>query len=287
MSKSRPRSAAAQVPVSEYRDYKEYLARIFAQIKADEGKYSYGQFAEDLGFSRSNVIWLVIVGKRRLTPLTCNRIVEALGLSNEARRYFALLVKHNNARSAKQREKYMEKLLALKSAELPSPEERDKLEYFGEWYYPVIREMVRMPEFRPDPQSIAAQLYGRLMPKEILGALDLLKRLSLVKTDENSGRLTQEGGQIEPNRLVEKLAAIRYHETMLDIAKESINRIEPERRDFNALTVCISDETAAKLKALIYDFCSKIMELENSQSQHGDQIYQLNIQLFPFTKKNR
>ena len=101
---------------------------------------------------------------------------------------------------------------------------------------------------------------------------------------ETEKKYKQIGGQIKPDRKVGKIAALRFHEKMLDIAKESLIRVPPSRRDYNVLTVCVSDETSQKIKKLIHELCEKIFELEKLENNEANQVFQVNIQLFPFTK---
>ena len=284
MNKAQLKEAAKEIGITHYLDYKEILQRIFEVLKNKDAHYSFVQFAEDLGFSRSNVIWLVMSGRRKLTALTGQRVIAALGLSGVDRRYFTTLIKHNNTRDQGRRDKYVEQLLAFKRAELPSTHEQQQLEYYAEWYYPLLREMTGMQEFRADPAWLASKIYGKLLPKEILGALDLLQELGLIEFDEENQRFVQTGGQVRIHQLAGKMAAVCYHEKMLEITKESITRVPAERRDYNVLTLCVSDETAEQLKVLIHEFCERALALEKEKSASADQVFQLNVQLFPFTK---
>ena len=287
MSRVILKKATQDIKVTMFLDYKEYLASLFNYVKSNASPYSYTQFAEDLGFSHSNVIWLVITGRRKLSDSGIQRIVYSLGLSGIDRRYFSVLVHHNNARLGAVRDKFQIQLFELKTKELESPEEQEKLEYFAEWYYPVLREMTGTAAFKSDPTWISENIYGKLLPKEITYALKLLEKLKLIAFSPEKGRYEQVGGQIKPDRKVGKMASVRFHEKMLDIAKESITRVPQARRDFNAMTICVSDETADKIKELTQEFCKKILEIEQDDLNHADQVYQLNIQLFPFTKKSK
>ncbi len=286
MNRPELKKARKEIKVTAFLDYKEYLASLYQSQKSNMRSYSYAQFAEDLGFSKSNVIWLVITGRRKLSGQAVQRILDVLGLSGIERKYFITLVHHNNARLGSVREKYQEQLFDLKTKELLIPDEQEKLEYFGEWYYPVIREMMGSGEFRADPAWIASKLYGKLLPKEIIFSIRLLEKLGLIVYDQDKGRYIQAGGQIKPDRKVGKMASVRFHEKMLDIAKESITRVPSSRRDYNALTLCISEESANKVRELVREFCEKVFELEKNALGQGeaDQVYQLNVQLFPFTK---
>jgi uncharacterized protein (TIGR02147 family) len=82
---------------------------------------------------------------------------------------------------------------------------------------------------------------------------------------------------------VELMAAIRYHQKMIEAAKEAIAKIPPERRDINAITITIGHNDFVRAIEILHDAIKKILQLE-ANSQLRTDVYQLNIQLFPFTK---
>jgi uncharacterized protein (TIGR02147 family) len=267
----------------DYSHYRDYLAAVYQDIKKVYPSYSYSQFAEDLGFSYSNVVWLIINGRRKMSQKAADRILNHIKFTGPHRRYFLALMQHNNASQPQAREKYLQTLLEIKHEVLPDNDDQSRLEYFSEWYFPIIREMAGLSYFRSDPQWIAEQLYMKVRPKQVSHALTLLERLGLIQWDENKGRHIQTGGQIRPDRKVGTLAAIRFHEKMCELAREAVTRVPTHQRDLNALTIRLSSENAAKAAEILFEACRQIFELENAQasSQSSEErIYQLNMQLF-------
>ena len=120
-----------------YLDYRDYLRALYLAIKKHREKYSYTQFAEDLGFSKTNVIYLMIIGKRPLTLRSAQRISQSLGFSELRKRYFELLVRFQNSRNAKEREDHFRELLTVRSSTMSPVDTKTQLEVFTEWYHPV------------------------------------------------------------------------------------------------------------------------------------------------------
>ena len=48
--------AASQVTIFDFLECRDYLEAIYRGIKTNRNSYSYKKFAEDLGFSHSNVV---------------------------------------------------------------------------------------------------------------------------------------------------------------------------------------------------------------------------------------
>lgn len=241
-----------------------------------------------MGFPKTNALWLVISGRRKLSPKTTERILKALGFKNTHRRYFLALVHHNNASKASEREKYLQEMLDIKSQSIPQHEDKEKLEYFSQWYYPVIREMVGTTWFQSDPQWIADQLYMKIMPKQAAYALELLEKLGLISWDETLSRHVLTGGQVHPTRQVGPIASIRYHEKMCEIARDSVTRVPASLRDLNALTVRLKPSDVELIKTRIIELCQDIFQMEeNSKGSEDELVYQLNMQVFPLLTPKR
>jgi len=274
---------AQNIDVTHFLHYKEYLSAIYNHIKASSDSYSYLLFSEDLGFTKTNVSWLFITGRRSLTPIATKKISDAVGLKKDERKYFQHLIKYNKARVSADRENHFKKLMELKSKLLDSKESKQALEYFSEWFHPVIREMTNLKGFKAKPEWVKNRLINKLLPKQIKESLVLLEQLGLIKYNNDTGDFESSGESITPEREVEKLAAVRFHQKMIEIAKESLTRVPRERREINALTVSISPEVFEQIKPLIYKLFEEILELENACKDKED-VYQLNVQLFPFTK---
>ena len=275
------------VKVMDYFHYRDYLRDLYHEAKHRDAHYNYVQFAEDLCFPGENVIRLTIAGNRNLSIKGANRITEAIGLTGPERRYLLALVKYNNARLQVDRDKFLRDLLAIKSLFLSSNAERRKLEYLSEWYFPVIREMCMMPDFEPNATWISTRLYAKLLPKQIKECLKKLESLGLIVFDQTRQRFVRSSEQILPERTVNEIAMVRFHQTMLEIAKESISRVEEDRIDVNAITVCISEETAMIMREKLHQFCKEMLDMERLSGPAPGQIYQINVQLFPFTRVER
>lgn len=282
-AKTRILLAVDRLPVTNFLSYREYLLKIYEFIKQGDPSYSYVQLGEDLGFSRSNVLWLVIVGRRRMSPRASERLIKALGLTGTDRRYFETMRSQNNARRTDEREASFSALMNIKSESVTTTRSQNVLEYFSDWYHPVIRELVGLDDFLSEAGWINDRLVVKLMPLQILKSLELLDRLGLISYDRKAGRHRQTGGQIRPDREVERMASVRFHQKMCDMAREAVTRVPASRREMNSLTIRVNDEVAMKASEILYKACEQIMKLE-SESKTGDQIYQINVHLFPFTK---
>src|SRR5690606_24621801 len=162
-----------------------------------------------------------------------------------------------------------------KTQKLQAPSQQNELEYFAEWYHPIIRELVGLKDFSDDPEWIQKKLVFNITPKQIKASLDLLQKLNLIAYDSEAKRLVQTGGQVNLDREVSKIAAVRYHQKICEIAKESITKVPSTRRDFNAMTLNLTEEAAMRLSEKLYKVCEEVMQYE-TEVKNPDQVFQVN-----------
>ena len=283
-----PQEILDRIRIVDFFDYRDYLKSIYQELKKIKKPYSYQFFAEDLGFSATNVIRLVIVGKRKLSLKSANTIVTSLGLNHEPRKYFLALVKYANVRTAASKKEIFQRLLLLKQRCLEEKNDEVKLKYFSKWYIPAIREMLRMDDFSFDHEWIANNLRESIQAKEIEQSINVLREIGVITPDFSVARKNkiQDIPVVLPaDRTANYYSIIEYHQQMLKVAANSLLSVPKEDREFNSLTICVSKGTQKKIKGLIRKFCQEILELEE-QSQDRTSVEQLNIQFFPLTKGN-
>lgn len=273
-------SSCESLNITRFISYREFLKKLYHTAKEQITSYSYYKFAEDLTFSKSNVIWLTITGKRKLTKKSGEKIAKSLNFNSMEKNYLYLLIDYNNTSRPDLREDIFQKIVELSQSRNPS----ERLEYFSEWYHPVIREMTGLDDFQSDPQWVCSKLCVRVLPKQVKESLLLLEELNLIEYDAVLGRHVRTDEQILPDRETQNFALVRYHQKMSEIARDSLVKVEEKRRDYNAVTLCIKEETAMKISSMIYKTIEKIMEIEGKE-ENPDQVYQLNLQLFPFTNE--
>lgn len=286
MLKKPIRHVKEKIRVTDYLDYREYLKQVYVYLKVISGTYSYLQFAEDLGFAPTNVIRLVIAGRRRLSAKSAATIAEHLELRNEERRYFLALVSYELA-NKKKRSQIVEKLSDLKKSSLPNEAEKVRMEYFSEWHHPIVRELIRVHGKLPTREWISQNVYPVISEEQLKSSIEVLTRLGFIVIDENTKELKalDDSPMILPSDATAgQLSITRYHYKMLELSKHAIESIPEEEREVNALTICVSTQTQEKIRERILELCGEVLAEENKQ-QEREVVVQVNIQQFALTRK--
>jgi uncharacterized protein (TIGR02147 family) len=82
---------------------------------------------------------------------------------------------------------------------------------------------------------------------------------------------------------VDSLALVRYHQKMIEMGREAITTVPEDERDVRAVTVTLPRRVVPLLKGRIEEWVKEIAALE-SPGDPGDEVIQVNVQMFPFTK---
>jgi uncharacterized protein (TIGR02147 family) len=272
------------IPVSRFLHYRDWLKALYLAVKSQYEDYSYIQFADDLGFSKTNVLRLVINGSRPLTSKAAEKIALSLSMTGKAKKYWLVLVAYNGERLPVLRDTYFSSLIELKTEERPHELDPLQAEYFSEWYHPVVREMTGLSAFDGTPEWIRDHLEFNVRLDQVRRSLEVLTTLRVIRFDAGKGRYVRSQEKIRTDSEVDSMAVVRYHHKMIEMGKESITTIDEARRDVRAVTVALPEKSIAILKGKIEEWMAEIAQLERDEDE-AEQVIQINVQMFPFTKK--
>lgn len=276
--------AAQRVSITGYLDVVGYLRALYQQVKEANSPYSYRHFAEELGFGFTNYMHLVLTGKREISLEVAAKVVEKLGMKRADRDYFMALIAYHRARDHRQREILFGEIVRIRQRQTPQELDQDMLAYLSEWYHPVVRELVQLPEFKDDPRWVAQTIRPTIPEKAADASLKLLKRLQLIVWSDEKNRWVQRDPNVTTGPMIRGLGVKRYHQQMMILATDALLQVPAARRDYQALTFAVDDELMDDIRRCIDDFWHRILE-KTTQPAAARQIYQLNIQFFPVSEE--
>ncbi len=271
----------ANVRPSQYLDYRLYFEGLFKELKSSKESYSYQTFAEELGFSASSIMHQIVKAYRPLTDKSLRRILKHLDLPAAERKYLIYLIAFCNAKNSGEKEAAFEGMKESAARSIPEEMEKYQLQYFSHWLHPVIWEMIGCSYFISDVNWIVERLRIKVTPEEVLESLSLLESLGLIRLEDGKWQQTQDRVVTPPR--VKGLSLVSYHLNMLDHAKLALTDVKGSQRDFSSSTVSLSEESFEKLRGMIHDFQVALLD-EANRSTKTEKVYQINIQLFPFTR---
>ena len=271
------------VNVTQFTDYRSFLLAHAQDMKTSKKSWSYGAWAQSLGLKATSSITKIINGEREPGPQITEQLIQYFKFNAKQSQYFRDLVKlHKIKHDPRLSVLLMEKMgKEHPDAEIRIMDDKSFL-VISNWYYLALREFCRMQDFKEDPEWISENLLFKVTSRDIIAAIKTLLSLGLLKRDKK-GTLSLAEGRLDTTNDISSEAIKRYHEQMLENAKLALRKIDVRDREITSTSLLMSSANIDKAKELIRDFKMRFEKLMEEDS--GDQVFQLQIQLFPLTKK--
>ena len=263
--------------IFEYLNYREYLKSYYNHTKQVNKNFSHRYFCKRIGFSSTASLFLIMEGRRNMSKGTVPRFIKAMELCKKERQYFETLVSFNQAKDQESKRYYLELLYNLKENKIGKPIEDHQFEYLSAWYYPVIRELVLLPQFEENPGWIRNQLGNRISIRQARETLARLENMGFIKRDEN-GKLVQADLNLTTNDEVKDTVIYHFYQQMLTLAKDILSQTSGNGNEISGITMAVSKRQFEEIKKMVRDLENNIMGFLETNAEIPDTVSQLNIQ---------
>jgi uncharacterized protein (TIGR02147 family) len=264
--------------VFEYTNYRQFLKDYYEERKAESG-FTYRDFSELTGMNSTSWLLHLIKGSKNLSQDTAQRIAKGLKMGKAEADYFELMVPFTQAKTNEAKDRIYQRMLGLKRKLKIAKIGEEQYDYFTKWYHPVVRSLVTKVDFGEDWGALGRCLLPPISPSEARKSVRLLEKLDLIVRGAD-GRWQHKNAVVSTGDEVASLNIVNYHRQVSRLAEAAHDRTTREERDISALTLGISEEDFAIIKARIQAFRKEVMELALA-SKAPDRVYQLNFQFFP------
>lgn len=274
------------VSIFDYTDYRRFLRHFYHRKKEDTGHFSYRYFSNKAGFSSHNVLKLVINGDRNIAVKSIKKFIKALGLSQIEGEHFRLMVLANQSAGEKEQIHFNALLRHKEGAQsrvLSDMEHR----FYREWYHPVMREVITLPQFReaPDSAAVGQLFHPPITAEQVDDSLTLLQNLKMIRLDDEGFWEQCERG-VRTTAEVSSNVIRSYNRKMVALAEQSVERFAPSEREVSGMTIALSQTMIDTMKRKIQEFKEELLADVLSDESDPEAVYQLNFQLFPVVKKD-
>jgi len=266
--------------IFEYTNYRDFLRDCYSHLKVTTENFSYRYFAKKAGIGSASYMHLIISGNRNLSKDYVPKFSSALGLTKKEQQYFDALVSFNQAKTPEAKRYYLELIHNLKKSKIGTPLTAAQYEYISKWYYPVIRELVLLPDFSEESSWIRARLNNKISSKNAADAVESLLVLGFLKRDEN-GKLTQVEANITTDEEVKDVAAINFHQQMLSLANEIIFAADQDKREVSGMTIAVSHRQFKDIQTRVREFQDSIAHYMVNNPDTPETVIQLQTLVFP------
>lgn len=250
--------------------------------------------ARELGRASTGSLSAIFKGKRGISVEAAAGFADYFKLSASERKSFELLVELDQWRRARiapvRKEAQIARVSLLLNARRTLKNRLRQIDYFGSWLQIVLREFIRSPRFRPDPEWLSTQLWRRNQVAEIATALEHLRAADVVAVDAD-GRWTQgPTPTLATGHHPELDAAFgrALKDTWVELAQtvvESIESVPRADRRLNSRTMFLTAAEFDRLSALMNGFIEQMSHRERPEDVDG-QVYHMVMALVPATRSD-
>ena len=265
-------------PIIEYTDFRKFMRDFYEERKRCSA-FSWREFSKIAGFSSPSYMKVVCDGNSKLSRIGVERTGAAMGLAGFEMDYFRAMVKFGQAEVESKKVAAYEEMLSIAKVYKVRVLEGDLFEFYDTWRNPVLRELAPlMPGATPG--ELAKMCYPEVSAQEVQESLTFLTKAGLLKKTE--GKLVQSETSVKGSNDATRLAMRGMHRMMSQLATPALE-LPVEERNFSGVTMGLSRESYSKIENLLDEFRRKIIAVA-AEEKNVEQVYRLNLQLFPLTK---
>lgn len=269
--------------VLEYTNYRQYIADYYAEKKA-KSAFTWQVLTRAAGFSSPVYLKYVSEGRFNLSEEAAARVASAMGLENYELDYFCEMVKFDHAKKDEEKKAIFNKMLAIADIHKVRIIEGDSFRYFESWKNPVLRELApAMPGAKP--LALAKACRPEVTAAEVSESLNFLLKSNFLQKDENGNYVQTEKSITTGPMDVTPLAVRGMHRQMGEFALDAIEGVSQDERHFSGLTLGVTRSAYDEIVQEIAAFRKKIIAIA-TRDDETDEVYRLNVQFFPMTKKS-
>lgn len=266
--------------ITEYTNYRAYIQAFYEERKAQG--FTWRDFAAQSGFGSPVFLKYVCEGKKNLSPVTVERVANAMALTGFELVYFRAMVRYDQAKNDAEKQSAFSDMQAVADANKTRIMGIEEFTYFNSWKYPVIRELaVALPN--ASLQDIADACDRPISIAEVSEVLEFLTSKKLLKKEKNGKFKHTEKILSSGTADFVPLAVRNMHKQMGTFALDAIENIPQDERKFTGLTMGFSAEDYGRIVAELAECRRRILSIVSS-SKNIDRVYRLNMQLFPMSK---
>ena len=267
-------------PIVEYSDFRQYMRDYYDERKR-RSVFSWREFSKIAGFTSSSYMKVVCDGKSKLSRIGVERTGQAMGLVGFEMDYFRAMVEYGQTETEAKKKAAYENMLAIARVHKIRVMEGELFEFYDSWHNPVVRELAPlMPGATPG--EIAKMCNPEVSAADVQKSLNFLTRVGLLKR-EGRDAFVQAETSIAGTPDATRLARRGMHRQMSKLATPAVD-LPVDERHFSGVTMGLSRRSYERIASLIDEFRRQVIAVA-AEDRDIDQVYRLNLQLFPLSMK--
>jgi len=263
----------------KYLDYREYLHAFYEHKKrSTQGRFSYRIFSNKTKIQSPNYMKLIIDGDRNLTLPHARRVAKYCELDANETNYFLSLVKWNQSENEEETEHRWSDVLKQRSVATRHELSSTQLAIVSDLKTISLFVLLQIEKENVSLERLAKRAGST--PEEVERGLELLEKAKLIQRSQTGIKLlvrTLKSTDDVPSQSIRQ-----FHRQALKAAEEAL-KVDVAQREFISTTIALRKSDLPKLKEHLRAFRDEVLAF--SGKNDPEEVYQLNVQLFPLTNE--
>ena len=269
----------AELPdIFTYFDYRSWMGDAQKAIKLHRKVFTFEYIARKVGLRSKSHITQIIQGTKGIPVRLIDKFAATFELDVNEARFLEALVGFNHSRTHHDKKVFLDRMVALQG-KVNKRIVAEQYEFCRHWYYPVIRELVRVVKVSDNMGELARMVRPRITTREARDAVQALEAMRLIQRDAK-GFLQQTDSVITFGDGWRSVAVREFQHQALDLAKNALEEVLPESREISTVTMSITKARFRQIKDRLQEFRQEVLGMVRTDDD-PEQVFQMSLSLFP------
>lgn len=265
--------------IFDYKDMNLFIKDQIDYLKKMDRSYSVLTMSKKLRRISPALISLIIKGKRKITLDRTDELAKLLQLSIIEKNYLKDCITPLSSSDAGSSP------LSLIDKKKSSRVQSVSLHLLNDWLNVYVKDSFQIPTVQKNPELIYSQLAHIATRKRIQRSFAFLIREGYLRRTLDN-QVVVETDLALTESPIPNIKIRQFHKAALEIAKQSLETVEMNKRLSNSLVLPLNEEKVEELKELIHHFAHQLKEFASDlQPDDTYQLHQININLTPTGRK--
>ncbi len=255
--------------IGDYQDPVTFMQAMIEFRKATEKSFSVSGVTAHLRRVSPTLVSLIVQRKRKITLDRVEELAKLLDLNSQEKFFFKnWLQKDEPTAGSPSKENTLKQRKEVSTHILQ------------DWINVYVKDSFQIPALQKNPHLIH-QAMGLLAtaPRIDRAIQFLLTEGHLRKTLD--GRIVVEANLAVADPKVSNKKIRQFHKGALGLAKSALDLFPTNERFANTLIVPLNEKSYAELMEIVHDFAHKLQDFAAANTEDGDRLYQLILNLSP------
>ncbi len=263
-----------------YTDYRKFLIDKFEAKKNEDSSFNYFYICKETDIKSPGHLSLILHGKVNVSDEMAQKFAQLCNLKTRETKYFLTLVQFNQEKKNARKKELFDEIISFRESCIYRVGPH-LYKFYDRWYHSVIRAIVDFVDITDNYDDLAKMVVPIIRPDQAKTSCALLETLELIKrNDQGFWRPTQKS--LDSGSAVTSITINNFVLSMIDLAREAMDRFPREERIFSSVTLGVNEEGYEEIVTELREFRRKAAEI--AQKHPAEKVVQVNFQVFPVSR---